>query len=336
VAVKGVSGGIPPDYLDKDRRMAYEEMDLSKVKTYPFEERPRKVSVDQFAQVYQPDEGFRRFLSSLPHILVGQDFRTVVQNIVRSHRMGRTVMVMMGAHVIKCGLSPIVIDLMERGIFSSVALNGGGSIHDFEIAFFGKTSEDVLDGLRSGQFGFSEETGRWMNGAIRDGAREKRGMGEALGRAIDGENAPYRTYSILWNGHRLNRPVTVHVGVGTDIIHQHPEADGAAIGETSYRDFKRLVSVVSTLDGGVVINLGSAVVLPEVFLKALSVARNLGYPATGFTAVNVDMIMQYRAIMNVVQRPTAGVAGGYSLIGRHELVIPLLAAAVKSELGAEG
>lgn len=306
-------------------------LDFSKIKTYPVKERKSKVSISQFGSACKPDVTLGDFVSSLPEILAGSDFRAVVSSIVTARRNSRCVLFMLGAHVIKCGLSPIIVDLLRNEIVDGLAVNGGCSIHDFEIAMWGKTSEDVEAGLSDGTFGMAEETGRLMNEAFEEGARDGLGMGEVLGKKLISLKAPHRDLSILAVCSELKRPITVHACVGADIVHQHPSASGAAIGKTSYEDFKKLASLVACLEGGVVCNFGSAVVLPEVFLKALTIARNLGHAAAGFTAANFDMIQQYRSNVNVVVRPTGG-TGGYSLTGRHEIMIPLLAAAVKSGL----
>jgi len=306
----------------------YEEIRLNDVKTYPFSERKSKVKVTDFATVFDPGAEFQGFVDSLPHILVGEDFRTLVAKIVEAAKKGKPVVVMMGAHVVKCGLSPVLIDLMKRKIISHIALNGGGSIHDFEIANWGQTSEDVAQGLQNGTFGMAEETGRLINQAIRQGEQEGLGYGEALGRSLQG--APYTKKSILAVGYRMHIPVTVHVALGTDIVHQHPSASGSAIGETSYRDFRIFAHKISQIgQGGVVLNLGSAVILPEVFLKALTVVRNLGYRVEQFTTANFDMIQHYRQRVNVLQRPTQSGGQAFGFTGHHEIMIPLLAAAVK-------
>ena len=314
----------------------YRPIDLSRVTTYPLGERKNKVTIGDFAIPGSPGATFRDFLAILPHILAGTSFREVVSAIVQAHQDGRPVILAMGAHVIKCGLSLIVIDLMERGIITAVAMNGAGPIHDFEIALIGETSEDVADGLRTGMFGMVEETGRLINEAIREGAEQDLGMGEAIGRKIIAMGTPYERYSILAAGVRLGVPTTAHVAVGTDIIHMHPRADGAAIGKTSFHDFRLLASIVADLGhGGVYLNLGSAVILPEVFLKALTMARNLGHEVIDFTTVNLDMYQHYRPVQNVVKRPSLDGGKGYAITGHHELIIPLLAQAVLEELGQE-
>lgn len=306
----------------------YEEIRLEGIKTYPFSKRKNKVKIADFATVFDPGTEFKEFVDSLPHILVGEDFRMLVAKISEAAKKGKAVVAMMGAHVIKCGLGPVLIDLMNRGIISHIALNGGGSIHDFEIARWGQTSEDVALGLQDGSFGMAEETGKLLNQAICRGEKEGLGYGETLGRNL--QQAPHADKSLLAAGYRLHIPVTVHVALGTDIVHQHPSASGSAIGETSYRDFRIFAHTISRIgEGGVVLNLGSAVILPEVFLKALTVARNLGYEVERFTTANFDMIQHYRQQVNVLLRPTQSGGQAFGLTGHHEIMIPLLAAAVK-------
>jgi hypothetical protein len=239
----------------------------------------------------------------------------------------------MGAHPIKVGLSPLIIDFMKRGILSAVAMNGAGIIHDFELAFIGETSEDVAASLKEGSFGMARETGLFLNNAIREGYEQQRGIGEAVGRAILRSRLPHQRLSILAAGARLGIPVTVHVGIGTDIIHMHPEVNGSALGEGSLKDFHTLTSVVATLKDGVFLNFGSAVILPEVFLKALSLARNLGHPVSNLTTVNLDFIPHYRPLANIVTRPTLGSGKGYHLTGHLEIMVPLLFASVLEEIG---
>lgn len=306
-------------------------LDFSRIKTYPISKRKSKVTVSQFGSPCQPNATIGEFFFSLPDILAGKDFKAVVSSIVTASKEKKRIIFMLGAHVIKCGLSPVLIDLARRRIVSAFAMNGGCSIHDFEIAMWGRTSEDVEAGLSDGSFGMADETGRLMNEAYEEGASQEAGMGEVLGRKLLSLNAPHRDLSILAVCAELDIPVTVHVCVGADIVHQHPTVNGASIGRTTYNDFKKFASLVAGLEGGVICNFGSSVVLPEVFLKALTIARNLGYPARDFTAANFDMAEQYRPKMNVVLRPTGG-KGGYSITGRHEIMIPLLAAAVRSQL----
>ncbi|MCS6859894.1 MAG: hypothetical protein NZT92_06200 [Abditibacteriales bacterium] len=304
-------------------------IDLSQVRTVPLDARPSKVAVERFAQPPQAGRSFADFVASLPHILAGEDFRQVVDSIVTAHRRGRPVIVGMGAHVIKCGLSPVLIDLMKRGIVTAVALNGSGAIHDFEVALMGQTSEDVAAGLRDGTFGMARETGELMNQAInRVLDQPDKGMGALLAEQLIALDAPYQDYSLLVAGGKLHVPVTVHVAVGTDIIHMHPSANGAALGQASFNDFRLFAAAVSELSGGVYLNIGSAVVLPEVFLKAFTIAQNLGANLRDFVTVNLDMTAHYRPGENVVHRPASVGGKGYTLIGRHELLLPLLAQAV--------
>ncbi len=304
----------------------YRQTDLGKVRMHPFENRKSKVLVEDFASVFAAGGGFKEFIDSLPNILKGKDLRDVVEEIVSSRRGKKPVIWMIGAHVIKCGLNPILIDLMERDFISHLAMNGAGAIHDSEVALWGKTSEDVLENLENGSFGMSEDTGRFVNGAASKAMAEKLGYGESLGRELHQIKAENLNLSLLAVGYRLSIPVTVHVALGTDIVHQQPTAEGAAFGDSSYRDFKIFTASLENIEGGAVLNVGSAVIMPEVFLKALCVVRNLGHKAQDFMTVNFDMIDHYRTKVNVVDRPTAR---GFSIIGHHEIMIPLLAAAVK-------
>ncbi len=306
----------------------YEPADLSRVRTYSLSERENKVTVDQCGAPHESGGSVRDLLSRLPRVLGADALLKVADHVVASRRDGRPVLLMMGGHVVKCGLGPVVVDLIERGVVTAVATNGAGSIHDFEMALIGGTSEDVAGTIDDGKFGMAEETGRLMNEAIKKGAAEGVGMGRALGQVLAEGEFPHGNCSILAQAYRSGIPATVHVGIGTDIIHQHPSADGAAIGATSQTDFRLLASVVGDLEGGVVMNVGSAVVLPEVFLKALSVARNLGNKVCKFTAVDMDMIAHYRPRVNVLERPTQGGGEAYRLVGHHEIMLPLLAAAV--------
>jgi hypothetical protein len=312
----------------------YREADLSRLKTVSIARRVSKVSPSLLAQAPGSDATFSAFWQSLPDILAAQDLRYVVDQLVRAAGR-RGVLAMLGGHVIKVGLGPLLIELMRRRVITHVAMNGSAAIHDFELAAYGGTSEDVAGGLANGSFGMAEETGRDMNAAIREGAREGRGMGEALGEQMGRRRtlaAPQ--VSVLLACATLGVPVTVHAAIGAEIIHLHPTADGAAVGATSYRDFLRLAEALPALDdGGVVLNLGSAVVMPEVFVKALSIARNLhgGKPAN-FTACDCDMQRHYRPRVNVVERPTLAGGRGIQLTGHHELLIPLLCWAVLNRL----
>jgi hypothetical protein len=314
-------------------KLPYEEFDLSGVRTYPLESRPSKVSVAQFAKPHRPGAGVANLVQSLPDQLAAADFKRIVAAVTRARRDDRAIIWGIGAHVLKTGLSPILIDLMERGFISAIATNGAGVIHDFEIALAGSTSEDVDAALGPGQFGMAEETGAGLNRAISEGVADGLGIGQSVGRHLAGHQPPFVSQSLVAAAWRLGVPVTVHVAIGTDIIHMHPQASGAAIGEGSLRDFRYLVSSVSRLANGVYLNCGSAVILPEVFLKAVALALNGNQRALdGLTTVNLDFLRQYRPQTNVVTRPTIGIGKGYSLTGHHEIMIPLLAAALIEQL----
>lgn len=309
-------------------KIPYEQFDLSGVKTYPLKSRKSKAHVADFAKPYQGGSGVRGLVASLPSALAAGDFRAVVAAMTQAHRDGRAVIWGIGAHVLKTGLSPVLVDLMERGFVSAIATNGAGIIHDFEIALAGSTSEDVDEVLGPGQFGMAEETATLLNKAINEGVRDGLGFGQAAGRFLSERHPQYERYSVAASAWRLEIPLTVHVAMGTDIIHMHPHASGAAIGEASLRDFRYFTSAVARLERGVYLNCGSAVVLPEVFLKAVALARNQGRSLDGLTTVNLDFLRHYRPLTNVVTRPTAGVGRGYAITGHHELIIPLLAAAL--------
>jgi len=302
-------------------------LDLSKVRTYPLRRRRSIVARPSVATPVRPGMRISEFLRGLPDILAARDFRTVAQAIARRHRAGKRIVLGMGAHPIKVGLSPLIIDLMHRGILAAVAMNGAAIIHGFELAFAGETSEDVAANLADGRFGMAEETGRFLNQVIA-GARAEQGLGAAVGAALLRANVRHRDLSILAAGARWGIPVTVHVAIGTDIIHMHPAANGAAIGAGSLRDFRQLAAVVAGLHGGVFINLGSAVIIPEVFVKALNLARNLGKRVDNLLTIDMDFNRHYRPHVNVVQRPTAGTGRGYHFTGHHEIMFPLLCAAV--------
>jgi hypothetical protein len=315
------------------------EVDLAAVRTVPIARRPNKVRAEEFAS---PPPGGKRtfaaFLASLPDVLVARDFVRVIDAIARAKQRDRAVVVMLGGHVVKTGLAPLLIDLMRRGIITHLAMNGSAAIHDYEIARFGGTSEDVAAGLRDGTFGMAEETGRGLNDAFTAGMREKLGMGESIAVALESiAELAHPELSVILGAHRLGLPVTVHAALGAEIIHQHPAANGAAIGDTSHRDFRRLAASLPFLhDGGVVLNLGSAVIMPEVFLKALTIARNLGAgKPTDFTTCDLDMQRHYRPRVNVVQRPTLEGGNGYEITGHHELMVPLLAWGVVEKLESE-
>jgi hypothetical protein len=311
----------------------YSEKPLSfqGLKTVPIDARGGKVRVEDFARPYRKGDGVARWLDSLPKILAADGFRGVVDALGRAREQKRAILWGMGGHVVKCGLGDILLDLMRRGWVTAFVMNGAASIHDFEIAIAGQTSEDVEAVLPDGRFGAAEETGREMNLAIAEGAREGLGMGEALGQRLATlARAEFAPHSILAGAYQAATPVTVHVAVGADTPHTHPAADAAAIGEATHRDFRLLCSLARGLDrGGVYLNVGSAVVLPEVFLKAVSAVRNLGHPLGGFTTVNFDFLQHYRPRVNVVERPHARSGGrGFAITGHHELMIPLLAAAL--------
>ena len=309
-------------------KLPYEEFDLSGVKTYPLRSRQSKVTLGQFATPYKPGSGVGGLVGSLPGLLAAHDFRQVVRAIAAAKAEDRAIVWGLGAHVLKTGLSPVIVDLMERGFVSAIATNGAGIIHDFEIALAGQTSEDVDATLGPGTFGMAEETGTQLNQAINEGVANGFGLGQSIGRHLEATKPPFAQISVAASAWRLQIPLTVHVAVGTDIIHMHPQASGASIGEASLRDFKYFASIVARLAGGVFLNCGSAVVLPEVFLKAVAVARNDGRSLEGLTTVNIDFLRHYRPLTNVVSRPTAGSGTGYSLTGHHELLIPLLASAL--------
>ena len=295
------------------------------------------MAAEEFAHPPSSDRSFKAFLDALPDILVARDFRRVVSAIVKAAREQRGVVLMLGGHVVKTGLSPVIIELMRRKIVTHLAMNGSAAIHDYEVARFGATSEDVAAGLRDGTFGMADETGRGLNGAFAEGQKNRLGMGEAVAVALAGESSLANPeLSLLLQAYRLGIPATVHAALGAEIIHQHPSADGAAIGDTSLRDFRRLAASLPSLhEGGVVLNVGSAVIMPEVFLKALTIARNLneGRPV-GFTACDLDMQRHYRPRVNVVQRPVLAGGEGYEITGHHEIMVPLLVWAGIEELGS--
>ena len=307
------------------------EADLSRLRTVPIARRPNKVGAGEFAHPPGADRSFKAFLDSLPDILVARDFRRVVNAVANAARGGHGVVLMLGGHVVKTGLSPVIIELMRRQVVTHLAMNGSAAIHDYEVCRFGATSEDVAAGLRDGTFGMADETGRGLNEAFIAGQREQMGMGEAVAAALSREPVlAHPELSVLLQAQQLGVTTTVHAALGAEIIHQHPAADGAAIGDTSLRDFRRLAASLPSLqDGGVVLNIGSAVIMPEVFLKALTIARNLndGRPV-GFTTCDLDMQRHYRPRVNVVQRPVLAGGEGYEITGHHEIMVPLLAWAV--------
>lgn len=310
----------------------YKPIELGDLKTYPLAERKSLVNADSFAAPWQPGGTFVDFLDRLPHILAVRDLTAVISAVADAARRSKTVILGMGAHVIKVGLAPVIIDLMERGIVSMVAMNGAGIIHEFELAAAGCTSEDVSASLADGSFGMARETGRFLCDAIDRAATDQIGLGQAVGRAMLDSRLPFCAHSILAAGARLNIPVTVHVAIGTDIIHMHPDFDAGRAGQATHLDFRMFAKGVATLEKGVYLNVGSAVILPEIFLKATTLARNLGYAVNNFTTVNMDFIRHYRPMTNVVNRPTAGGGRGYNLVGHHEIMLPLLAAGVIESL----
>jgi hypothetical protein len=310
-------------------------IDLSRISTYPLASRPSKVTVRDFASALSDEQaqGAAALLDSMPHILAADAIRAVASDVAQARAKNRAIIWGIGGHVIKTGLAPILIDLMRRGFATAIAMNGSGVIHDFEIAIAGWTSEDVESALGTGEFGMAEETGRLINEAINRGFKDDCGVGESVGRALADLKPQYQQFSLLHEAYKMRIPVTAHITIGTDIIHIHPQADGAAIGAATYRDFLLFTSLVKDLDGGgVYLNIGSAVTMPEVFLKAVTVVRNLGHSLKDFTTANFDFIQHYRPLTNVVRRPVANGAGrGYSITGHHEIMIPLLAAAVIKE-----
>jgi len=316
-------------------RYALQPLELTGLKTVSLFDRGGKVNQADFAKVYEAGTGLGGFLDSLPHILAGDSFRSVLVAILNARSKGKPIIWGMGGHVIKCGLAPVLIDLMRKGFATSFAMNGSASIHDFEIALAGYTSEDVEAVLPDGRFGSAEETGRGWNAALTEGL----GLGEALGKTLHGiSQEGHASASLLVQAWRAQVPVTVHVAVGTDTPHTHPSISPEALGAATHRDFRLFCSIVTGLnDGGVYINAGSAVVMPEVFLKAISCVRNLGHDVRDFTTVNLDFLQHYRPRVNVVERPHAGSSGkGYALTGHHEIMIPLLAAALNESAGSAG
>ncbi|HUC43992.1 MAG TPA: hypothetical protein VMR65_08140 [Candidatus Sulfotelmatobacter sp.] len=305
--------------------------DLGRVTTYPLAQRSNKVRIDEFARPVNASSSLGDFLDGLPDILAVKTLRELAAAIVQAREADKPVVAALGAHVIKVGLAPVLIRMLEEKTISAIAMNGAGAIHDWEIAAIGATSEDVARVLHQGKFGMAEETGKALNAAAAEAAKTGEGFGAALGRRIVEAKLPHRHASLLARAHDLSIPVTVHVAIGSDIVHQHPAADGAAIGAATFTDFRKLVTIVSTLSGGVWLNVGSAVQLPEVFLKALSIAENLGHEVSGFATANLDMIRHYRTDENVLRRPTLGKGVSFGLTGHHEINIPLLAAAVGLE-----
>ena len=311
----------------------YKQVDLSKIKTYSIKTRNNKVTVaEHFASPVRAGMTCQEILDSLPKLLAADSLRGVVEAVVNARQKDRPVVLAIGGHVIKCGLQPVIKGLIEADVITAVAMNGSAAIHDFEVSLIGATSEDVGAVLHAGDFGFAEETGRGMNLALKEGLSHGHGFGAAIGRHIIDTDHAFREYSLLASCVANDIPVTVHVAIGTDIIHQHSEFDGAVTGEMSARDFRLLSAVVADLSDGVWLNVGSAVVMPEVFLKALSIAQNLGHQVENFSTANFDMTQHYRPLLNVVKRPTAGRGKGYTITGHHEINIPLFAHAVLEKL----
>lgn len=311
---------------------SYKPISFDGLATYSLHDRPSKVTVENFARPLRPGATVVDLLASLPEQLAGIDFPEFVSRVAAAHLNNRPVIFGMGAHVIKVGLNPVVIDLMQRGIITGLAMNGAGIVHDTELAMAGRTSEEVEAVLGSGEFGAARETGESINRAIQEGYAAGHGIGEAVGRYLIDNDCPCNDVSLLATARKLDIPVTVHVAMGTDIVHIHPAADGAAIGGGSYIDFQIFCSMVADLEGGAYLNVGSAVLLPEVFLKALTAVRNLGHAVNDFTTANFDFIRHYRPLANVVNRPTSGGGKGYSFTGHHELMLPLLAIALLEEI----
>lgn len=309
------------------------KIDRDAIRTVPARKRPSKVKTAEEVRPHQAGATVQEFLESLPGILGAADLRATIDAAARAHRRKKVLLWGFGAHLIKVGLAPLVVDLMERGFVDGILMNGAGCVHDLELAMMGRTSEDVAPALDDGSFGMAKETAEALNGAIAAGYADGLGMGAAVGRAILDGRYPHKDRSVLATAARLEIPVTAHVAIGTDIHHMHPSADGAALGATSYRDFETLARLVAALEGGVLFNIGSAVILPEVFLKALALARNLGHKVEKFTTVNLDFIRHYRPTVNVVERPTRLGGRGISLVGHHEILLPLIAAGLIEAAG---
>lgn len=311
---------------------AIRKLNPARARTQNLASLSRKVSRHQFAQPISAKASLQAFLASLPDVLAARDLLQLAYHIGASKRAGRLCLLMMGAHPIKVGLGPLICDLIRGGIFNAIATNGAAMIHDFELAFAGRTSEDVDQGLGDGSFGMAEETGSFLNQAAKSAAQEGRGLGEVVGKQLANGRFRFAADSIFACAYQTRIPATVHVTLGADIIHMHPNADGGAIGLATMADFHRLVSVIGGLSRGVVVNLGSAVVMPEVFLKALNLARNLGARVSNFSAADMDFTRHYRPRLNVVERPTRDSGRGFALTGHHEIMLPLLAAAIRVEL----
>ncbi len=309
------------------------QIDLSKIKTFSIKSRKNKVKQKDFAKVFNPEnQSFSNFVESFPHILAARDLMDLADKFIDALYRNRPRIFLIGAHVIKVGLSPLIVDLINSKIITAVGMNSAAAIHDVESTLYGKTSEDVAKNIIDGKFGMARETGEFINGTLKISISEDIGYGTAIGRELIRRKPKFLKNSIIATSYKNNIPVTVHAAIGTDIIHQQPTMDGAVTGEMSFRDFKILCNVIKDLNGGVVLNIGSAVILPEVFLKALTVVRNLGYNVKKFSTANFDMIPQYRPFMNIVTRPTQHGGKGYNFIGHHELMIPLFVAILKQKL----
>ncbi|MEW6040277.1 MAG: hypothetical protein AB1633_02030 [Elusimicrobiota bacterium] len=298
------------------------KINLKKLRRVSINKRRSNVCVEDFVDLGLTGHG--GILSNIPDILAGKNFKNLVNLTNKARAEHKQIILMFGAHIIKCGLSPIIIDLMRRGFITAIATNGASMIHDFEIAFCGRTSEEVAEGIKNGNFGITQETAVFINNVAKLAAQRGKGLGEMLGQEIEKKNFKFGNLSIFAASYKFNIPATVHVGIGTDVIYQHKECDGASWGKASYTDFLKFCAKVAELEGGVALNFGSAVILPEVFLKAVNLARNLGYKLKNFTAANFDMIHQYRPVSNIVKRPVGAVGTGYNFVGHHEFMLPLL------------
>jgi deoxyhypusine synthase len=311
----------------------FEPLDFKKLKTYPLKERKNKVCMDYLGKVCPAGSSVKQLVASLPDILAAQDFKAIVKAWAQAYKNKKTVILGMGAHVIKCGLSPVVIDLLKRGLVQSIALNGAGSVHDVELAMQGCTSEDVASGIETGMFGMVKETGEFLNSAADYAYAQKIGLGEALGLRINQSNFEYKDISILAQAFKHQVPVTVHLTFGGDINHPHPSANGEALGWGTFYDFRLICGVMTTVqEGSLILLLGSSVVIPVVIEKAINAARNQGFKVEKFTGVNMDFIKHYRSGLNPVQRAKDLGGKGYTLVGHHELMLPLLCAAVSEEI----
>ena len=306
----------------------FSPLELKGLTTYSLADRRSKVSREDFAGTWQKGKSFAGFLDTLPDVLAGRDLKAVIDAAAAAYQNQKVILFGMGAHVIKVGLNPIIIDLLTRHVLTGIAMNGAGIIHDFELAFSGKTSEDVAAALGDGSFGMARETCEHLGAAIRLAADANIGLGEAVGRYINQNSFPYADQSLLAAAERLQKPATVHVAIGTDIIHMHPSFDPAAAGKATHHDFRLFSAVVAELSHGVYFNVGSAVIMPEIFLKAVSLVRNLGHMVSDLTTVNMDFIRHYRPMTNVVNRPTADHGRGINLVGHHEIMLPLIAAGI--------